>query len=425
MRHSQEAYSLIETQGILPQLKDFNVGIILICIYYIFEFGSLQVLFPTIAELRLPLMIGICSVLYAIISIVNNKIDFNSRTTRYFILICIFIAIYSLVSTKDPDIRWNMTKGFIGYLSYYIIVVTSIKRTSQIILLFDILLLSVLFSSYHGIMQGGLIWMSMWFKDENTISLFAAMTIPFAIILFHIHRSSVKRMFYTLCIVTFVTVNIVAMSRGGTLALILSGSLCWLLMPHKIRNLLITIAAILIVFASAPNKFFEEMNSLKEGTQEGTAADRIYLWGICLDMFNDNPIIGVGPSNYPYYFSNYDEGRKYPLGTRRPPHTTPLQWLAETGIVGCTLIIMLQLALYRNWRALELAKHNKRNRENNTNKNTLIYLNHACAISQVSFWFGAIFLSLIPYPFYWFLPYLSETIKNSMMYESNNVNVED
>lgn len=405
---------------LFPKMNDLNIGIILIGVYYVLEFGSVQSLYPVILEIRLPFIMSLASVIYAVYLAIKGRVNFKTKTTQIFTLLCLFIIIYSIISTKDPDIRWNMVKAFTGYLAYFLIFMASVKKTTQFILLVDIMLVSVLFSSYNGIMQGGRIWGSTWLKDENTISLIAAMIVPFAYFLMTMYKSKIKKLFYLLCLLFFVGINIVAHSRGGTLSLIIAAFFIILLSSHKVRNLLIVFSFAILVIIFAPPAFFEEMSTLKQGTEEGTAADRIYLWAFCWEMYKDNPILGVGPSNYPYYFSAYEKGRKYNIGAQRPPHTTPLQWLAEMGTIGMIILLSLQMSLYKNWKSVKILGKKNEDPIQEKSNDLLVYITHACAISQVSFWFGSIFLSLIPYPFYWFLPYFSEAWKNITFSKPSN-----
>jgi len=183
------------------------------------------------------------------------------------------------------------------------------------------------------------------------------------------------------------------------------------------RNLIIILATAVLVISFAPQSFFEEIATLKQGTEEGTASDRIYLWGFCIEMFKDHPIIGVGPLNYPYYFSSYEKGNRYPLGAQRPPHTTPLQWMAEMGIIGIIILIYFLATMYSNWRIV-FRKESFKSQIITVERIDYKSINHAIGISQAGFWLGAIFLSLMPYPFYWCMPYFSEAWKNIL--SSNN-----
>lgn len=404
----------------IPKFADINYGIILVGTYFLFDFGSFQGVFEIVNQLRLPFIVALLSVIYATFLVMNRQIDFSEQTTIRFLVLVLFIIIYSqLVTVNDLD-RNALLTLFIQYFANYLIVIACVKKPSQFIFLIDIWLLAILHSSYHAIYQGGKLYDSIWLKDENHISLIVAMALPFALILFMQHQSKIKKAFYLICILFYVATNVVAASRGGALAMILAGSLCLCLYKQKLRNLFILLLLIVSVFSFAPPKFFDEMKTLEQGTAEGTADDRIYLWGFAVEMFKDHPAIGVGPMNYPAYFWSYEKGQRYQKKrSLRVAHSTPIQWLAETGLVGSVILIMFLKSQVGNWIASFPKKGDFRS---STDIQIYTNMSHSCAISQIAFWLGALFLTLINYPFYWCLPAFSVAWKNVSL---NNQKGED
>lgn len=408
--------------GPFNALRDINYGIVLIGTYFLFEFGSLQGgVLPIVNELQLPFIVSLLSVIYAIYLLIQNRLDFKSDTTKKFILLCAYIFCYTTIATKIPEDKVDIIKLFIVYLSQYIIIVCCLKKPSQFLLLINIWLFAIMMSSFHGIMQGGKVWGNRWLKDENHISLVVATAIPFALILFRQHKSMLMKLFYLSCLILYVAVNVVAASRGGALSMILVAILSLLLFKNKLRILVMLTVATILVLSYAPDKFFHEMQTLEQGTKEGTADDRIYLWGVGMEMFYDKPVFGVGPMNYRVEFSKYERGKWYPIGVLRVPHSTPVQWLAEMGLFGSLILIMLFIALYKNWKVAFELKRSKGYKHTQEQSSIFVNVTHACAISQVGFWFGALFLSLMPYPFYWCLIPFSEAWKNLSINQINKI----
>ena len=131
-----------------------NFGIYLVGIYYLLDVGSLQGVFPILQSLKVALILSLVSIVYAIYLLFRGLFSFSSSASKSFLIICIFIIFYSLISTDDPIYRTDIPKLFLIYLAHYIIIVATIKTKEQFILLVDIWLLSLLHSSFHGIMQG-------------------------------------------------------------------------------------------------------------------------------------------------------------------------------------------------------------------------------------------------------------------------------
>ncbi len=407
-------------------LKELNVGIILLACYFLFDFGAFQGVFDIVSELRLPFIVAALSVIYACYLIVARKVDFRSTTTRRFILLCFFIIGYAQLSTEIKADKQALLTLFVQYLANYLIFIACVKTPFQFIFMIDIWLLGILHSSYHAIHQGGKLYDSIWLKDENHVSLLVAMAIPFAFILFKQYHSKLKKLFYLICLVFYVVANIIAASRGGALAMFIATLLCLLLYDNRIRNLLLMATAALLVFlvfTYGPSLNMTRSLSgrltttMDQGTQEETVNDRLYLWGFAIEMFDDHPILGVGPMNYPVNFNSYEKGQRYTDrgGLWRVAHSTPLQWLAETGITGSIIFILVQVALYKNWKIIYLMK--KRIAALAQPKIQVAIsdfnnISYACMISQVAFWIGALFLTLLPYPFFWCLIPFSEGWKN-------------
>lgn len=411
---------------LFPRWEDLNPGIILIGLYFLFELGSLQGLYPGINDAKIPAVVSFLTMLYALYLIATNQVNWSSMTTRRFALLCAFIIFYTLLSTKLDVARIDLVKLFLLFFSNYVVIVCCIKKPSQFILLVDIWLFSIMFSSFHGIMQGGKIWGNRWLNDENHISLIAAMAIPFAFMLYRLYKPLLRKLFYIMCLFFFVAVNVVAASRGGALAMMVIAFLCWLFTSHKLRNALIIILATVLVLSFAPPLFFEEMATLKQGMQESTASDRIYLWGIAMNMFEDHPLLGVGPMNYPYYFSSYEKGVRYPIGVLRVAHSTPVQYLAEFGLIGSALLLCLLSAMYTNWKYTYTYKKDLNSILVDSREITHSYkmISQACGISQVGFWFGALFLTLMPYPFYWCLVPMSEVWRSIFKKEIKSISMQ-
>lgn len=416
---------------LFPNYKDINFGIILLSLYILFDFGAFQGIFEIVNKLRLPYILALLTVVYALNLVFKKKVDFSSLTTKTFVFFCFFIIIYSELSTKDPVSQKAHLTLFLQYLANYIVLVSCVKKPSQFIFLIDIWLFGILHSSSHAIYQGGRLWDSIWLRDENHISLVSAYAIPFAFFLYMTYKSKLKKLFYVICVAVFITSVIVSVSRGGLVTMATMGFFCWLFVKHKFRMFLIILLSVILIFQFAPPRFFEEAKSLQQGTEEGTANERVYSWGLGVLMFLDHPIIGVGPANYKEYFQQYDYEHRYGAEagrsafSKRAAHSTPFEWLAEFGLIGCIILFTLHLSLFRNWKII--SRHKKTISEFAINKDNLIVLvmlTHACALTILGFWTGAIFLSLLPYPFFWILIPFSEAWKNIVLdYMEQNSNV--
>jgi putative inorganic carbon (hco3(-)) transporter len=134
-------------------------------------------------------------------------------------------------------------------------------------------------------------------------------------------------------------------SRGGMLALIVTGVICFLLIPKKPKHYLIFTLMVLLVFRLAgenvQKRFFTAFLTKEEGGDEGTS--RKEHWAACIQSMIEQPF-GVGANCWPV------TAPKYGL-PRMAAHCTWLQMGAELGLQGlfCLLGLFYGMACVRLW----------------------------------------------------------------------------
>jgi O-antigen ligase len=124
-------------------------------------------------------------------------------------------------------------------------------------------------------------------------------------------------------------------SRGGMVALIITGFFCFLLLPKTPRHYLIFILMALVMIRlageSVQNRFLSSFASREEGGDEGST--RKEHWMACLQSMVEQPL-GVGPSHWPI------TGPKYGLKWGQEAHSTWLQIGAEMGLPGLFCLVV-------------------------------------------------------------------------------------
>lgn len=409
---------------IFANLKDANLGIILIGIYFIFNFGSIQGLYSYITMLRLPFALALITVLYALYLIISQKVTLEGLTTKIFIVFCLFMIAYTLISTISPiDLEYTY-KYFLVYLSNYLIIIFSIKKRSQFILLVDIWLFAIFFSSYHGFFQGGLVWDNYWLSDQNQYAVLLVTAFPF-LFFFWLHcTSKLKKIVYTVFIIFNLSGIVLAGSRGGILSFSVVGLICLIISKSRKKLFAIFTLIFLVSLFFIPSKFIEEVKKINPEVRDSSVTSREDLWGFAWKMFKDNPVIGVGPLNFTEYLYLYDTEEKYGKrnwkGTANVAHSTPLSFLSEIGIIGCSILVVLQYALFQNWKTIYKYKNNIGSIKMPKDEFDIYYsINNACLISQIGFWTASLFITLTTFPFYYILIPFSEALKNIFLNRIN------
>ena len=133
-------------------------------------------------------------------------------------------------------------------------------------------------------------------------------------------------------------------SRGGILAMAITGAVVLVVMPKRPTYLLgiLVVAALAIRFTGPEleKRFMSTFAAAEE--RDGSAQSRLDLWRDCLIVIRQYPVVGVGPSHWPLVASEFG----WPEG--KQAHSLWLQLGAETGIpsLGCLLAFYLLAALW-------------------------------------------------------------------------------
>ncbi|MGL4239265.1 O-antigen ligase family protein [Tabrizicola sp.] len=149
-------------------------------------------------------------------------------------------------------------------------------------------------------------------------------------------------------------------SRGGLLAMVLSLPVFLLFLSNRARlwtiGLAIGCAAVIALLLSDQILArFEVLfdPSLASLTADRAVEGRLASWEVARQLFYDNPLLGVGMGNYNGYFQDtaLDLGLVF-RGEGRSAHSLYLETLAELGLVGLALLlVVLTLALITPFRA--------------------------------------------------------------------------
>ena len=144
-------------------------------------------------------------------------------------------------------------------------------------------------------------------------------------------KKKYKLLCYALVALTIVNVGY-TFSRGGYLALLVGVLVLGLL---KDRKLLVVLGVFLITWqAVVPKPVVERVTMTKtaDGQLEASAEERVQLWNDAEESFERNPILGTG-------FASFQVGQH--VGDLRDTHNWYMKVLAETGIVGMIIVLVL------------------------------------------------------------------------------------
>lgn len=124
----------------------------------------------------------------------------------------------------------------------------------------------------------------------------------------------------------------------------------------RLRVIAVAVAGLMALWTAAPPQFIERIQSI---ATDVTVQRRVAYADLALQMFEERPLLGYGPDNFPRVYARSEYG--YWLGEKsresgRPAHNAFLQILSELGILGSLafsgLLLSNLLALHRARRIL-------------------------------------------------------------------------
>jgi probable O-glycosylation ligase (exosortase A-associated) len=139
---------------------------------------------------------------------------------------------------------------------------------------------------------------------------------------------------------------LIAFSRGGMIALIVTGLTAAVLIGVRSRHwAALTAAAAVGVMLAGPevrDRFLTVFADARE--RDASAQSRLDLWGDCLDAMSKRPVLGLGPAHWPLVVAEYG----WPSG--KEAHSLWLQTGAEIGVPGLLLLLgFYLLTIARLW----------------------------------------------------------------------------
>jgi len=359
----------------------------------------------------------------------KKKID--NPLTKYLILFFVFMTISSIFA-RNNGLSRELVQGIFFLTITYLVTITFANTEKRTFLIFNTFIFGNLLIALLGIKGGGLAQGIPIYEDQNDLAL--AMNILFPITLFLAigEKSSITKYFYYMLTGIFLTTIVLSNSRGGFVGLVAVMFFVWFKTPvNRIKSTFIILTILIGMLAFAPSSFWEEMQTIEQGTQETTAASRIYLWQIAIREFMDHPLIGVGVNNYGVWLPDYVkptdtlvDGNQITGFTRaygRVCHSIYFTLLSELGIVG---VILYSLSIY--WFFKELRFVNKNlvlspliNTEMSS-KDKMLHrsiikcnsLSLGLMAGMIGFLTSGAFITVLYYPQFWLLCSLGVALSN-------------
>lgn len=320
-----------------------------------FEYARPASFVPAFSVLKLNTVIPLSLLMMTIFAkgLRPLKEVFRDPLTKW---ILIYFAIIVLsVTTAEVTLRaFNVAKLVFGHmlLLYMIVrIATTLKRIRGIYVVLIVAHLFLLLMNPQVVLnpeQRNYIQGGSFLGDGNDFALSLCILLPMTIDLAMAATTRRWRLISWGVLLLFVLTIIASSSRGGSLAMFAVGGYLWLRSPRKVLVLSGLASVGLLLFAYAPDTYFERMGTISHYEDDGSAMGRIMAWKAGTRMFLENPLLGVSAGHFPLAF-----GTKY-----RPPEAGNIAWLTAHSMYFLVLgelalpgIVALLVLLVGNMRA--------------------------------------------------------------------------
>ena len=400
----------------------FGLPFWLTVLYLAFEYGRPQNSLPALGYLHLP---GVVTVSLGLALLTSGRVDLSNIQTKLFMVFLGLIAALVPFAVNN-FVAFYTTIGMMLLFVAYLAIVNFVDSFEKFQVMINTWVGIHLYLAISSIIKKGT-GIGGFLADENDFALALNMIIPFSFFLALEAKTQSKRIWFLVITGIFVVSDAATSSRGGFIGLVAVGLYCWFRSPRKLMSAMAVLLLIFTILQFAPQGYWDRMNTITTDTDDpnGTGQDRLYSWKAAWKMFLDYPILGVGPENFPWNFSDYeppggfggtatDTGR---LHGGRAAHSLYFTLIPELGIVGIILYAWMVLSSLRDLRLIRKRIREKPQQleEDKYFRERVRYLTLALGGSLPGFLVSGTFLSVLYYPNFWIWMALVVALKRQVI----------
>jgi O-antigen ligase len=395
-----------------------KAGYLLVILAMIFEFGRPQDIFSPLKVIPIPTLLDVSLFLAVMMS---GKLSLANLQTKLWIPFLGMMALWVPFATNNYYALMTL-KDMTLYAFFYLGIITfvdTVERMNKVMLTWlsvhTVLAINGILHSGQGI--GG------WLGDENDFAMEMNVAVPFAFFMHQGAKTVRGKTIYGILVGLFVLTTVSTMSRGGFLGLTVTGLFCWYYSSGKLKSIALIMCVVALVSIFAPEEYGDRLRSItdQKTTEEGTAGERMFTWGIGWEMFLANPVFGVGQGNFPWTIGDYMGGRTWQTRSLagRAAHSLYFTLLPELGIAG---LLIFAIMVYRSYRDVKICSSKVRTALSKTrDKHGAAYEElppipgFAAAVlgAMIGYLMTSVFISTLYYPTFWILVALIVALRNT------------
>ncbi|MEW6418476.1 MAG: O-antigen ligase family protein [Nitrospirota bacterium] len=334
-----------------------------------------------------------------------------------FVVVILISTLFAVNTGLARNGLRYVTESFI-FFSLCLTLVSSEQAFDKMIAIYVI---TLFFYAISGIAFNGLVPFHVFLNNEDAFGPF--MVLGTSISFYAALQSQKTKFFYVIVAAICVLGLIASFARGAFLSLCALGIFIWWKSGRKFKTALIMCMIILVFMVSANilfegGKYWQEMATIDDSLSDEKTEGRHFLRRKAIEMFKENPVVGVGPYNYGFVLPRIttqeqaaERGVHVEQLYHRVPHSVYFQILSELGTAGVVCFLAM---LYSFWRKNKSAQADRGNWSDAAK--TSLYLRkrryYALALqgAMVVYLVNGMFYDILYYP--WFTDLL---IMNSLV----------
>jgi len=358
---------------------------------------------PFLIPLRLSMVMEVLTLVAWIVSLAVHKNRIKWSPVHTWFAIFLFPIGLGIITAANNFYPYEVMQAIMVHFVIFVIATNVMDSMKRLNLVVWMLLLVYAYFSIKGIHTfttgaytdvtgntSGRVTGGGFISDENDFALTINMMVPFAFFGFQYLKGKAKFVCGGL-LVLFVLAVVASFSRGGLVGLAAVVVFGIATSQRKLIASSIVLLLLVTMFMFAPDRYWKEAESISD-IGEATADARLNYWGAGLNMFLDNPIIGVGAGNGKIHLPRYYNGPGDPnRHWGRAFHGSWPQILAELGLMGAVPYFMM---LFLSFRHLWLIRRESKDDDDPTGR----FLANGLIGSLIAYQVCATFLSTAYYP---------------------------
>jgi O-antigen ligase len=223
---------------------------------------------------------------------------------------------------------------------------------------------------YHGDVEGRAAW-NYIYSNPNDLAGLCLLQLSVALGILAVERRAWVRLGTLFAVGLLVLIIILTQSRGAVIALVAFGVIGGRKYFANLRAIVLIVVLAVLVFLIAPDSVWRRFSTIKNATStdvelydpeisdlatrqdQSSSEQRLAIWNVARAIVAENPLTGVGLGAYPeahYVMAQRAQFNPIARG-KRDTHSTYLNIMAETGIVGFLLFASIIVITLKTSRA--------------------------------------------------------------------------